>query len=52
MIKVTYYMYPFDTFCMISERIEINGLDYAKCQRALKSQIKGTMRKLIEKKRK
>ena len=25
--RVTYYIYPCDTCCMISERIEINGLD-------------------------
>ena len=40
MTKVTYYMYPCDTCCMISERIEINGLDKVMCQKAFKIKLK------------
>ena len=44
MTKVTYYMYSCDTCCMISERMGMNGLDSAKCQKSRK----GTKMKLIE----
>ena len=34
MTKVTYYMYSCDTSCKIREMMEMNGLDYAKCQKS------------------
>ena len=36
MTKVTYYMYPCKTCCMIREMMGMDGLDYAKCQNSLK----------------
>ena len=36
MTKVTYYMYSCDTCCMISETMEMNGRDCAKCQNSEK----------------
>ena len=33
MIKVTYYMYPCDTYCMSGEMMEMDGLDNTKCQK-------------------
>ena len=42
MKKVTYYIYPCDTCCMISERIEINDLDYVMCQKTFKIKLKDT----------
>ena len=32
MKKVTYYMYSYDTSCKIRKKMEMNGLDSAKCQ--------------------
>ena len=34
--KVTYYMYSCETCCMISERMEMNDRDCAKCQNSEK----------------
>ena len=34
--KVTYYMYSCDICCMSRERMEIDGLDSAKCQKSRK----------------
>ena len=34
MKKVTYYMYPCDTYCMISEMMKMNDLDEAMCQKS------------------
>ena len=36
MTKVTYYMYSYDTCCMIREMRGMDDLDYAKCQKSLK----------------
>ena len=36
MTKVTYYMYPCDTCCMIREMMGMDDLDCAKCQKSLK----------------
>ena len=41
MIKVTYYMYSYDTCCMIREMMGMNGLDSAKCQKSRKSDTLG-----------
>ena len=32
MIKVTYNIYSYDTCCKIREKMEMDGLDSAKCQ--------------------
>ena len=48
MTKVTYYMYSCDTCCMIRERMEMNGLDYAMCQKSLKRDNMGIIEMLSE----
>ena len=48
MTKVTYYMYPCDTCCMTSERMEMNGLDCAKCQNPKLRDMEGIFEMLNE----
>ena len=44
MKKVTYYMYSCDTCCMSRDMMEIDGLNYAKCQKSKE----GTLWELFE----
>ena len=46
MIKVTYYMYSCDTYCMRDD--EMDGLDCAKCQKSRKIDMMGILEFLIE----
>ena len=41
MTKVTYYMYSCDTYCMIREMMETDGLDSAKCQKSRRRDMIG-----------
>ena len=36
MTKITYYMYSYDTCCKIREIMEMDVLDYVKCQNSEK----------------
>ena len=48
MIKVTYYMYSYDTCFMSREMMEMEGLDCAKCQNSeKKGDIMGIFELLI-----
>ena len=42
--KVTYNMYSCDTCCMSRERMEIDGLDSAKCQKSRKRDMMGIIK--------
>ena len=41
MTKVTYYMYYCDTCCKIREKMEMDGLCSAKCQKSRRGDISG-----------
>ena len=47
MTKVTYYMYSCDTCCKIREMMEMNDLDYVKCQKSRKMDNMGIMKMLM-----
>ena len=38
--KVTHYMYSYDTCCKIREMMEMDGLDFAKCQKSRRRENK------------
>ena len=48
--KVTHYMYSCDTCCKIREMMEMNGLDYAKCQNSEKMDMMGISKIVNEEK--
>ena len=47
MTKVTYYMYSYDTCCKIREKMEMDGLDSAKCQKSRRGDISGIFEMLM-----
>ena len=44
MTKVIHYMYSCDTCCMSREKMEMDDLDSAKCQKSRRRDISGIMR--------
>ena len=47
MTKVTNYLYSCDTCCMSRERMEMDGLDNAKCQKSRRRDMIGIFELLM-----
>ena len=52
MTKVIHYMYSCDTCCKIREMMEMEGLEFAKCQKSRKGDMMGIFGKFNDNKTK